>query len=117
MRLGDRARDEEAEPGAGRRAPAAVHPPELIEDEQVLVGRNPARLAELGRLRADERLALLPEARRDKLSRLTFGATFRQLTLGGFAPVTRLVIERNRSTVEFYDYSRTRTEFALVRAF
>jgi hypothetical protein len=73
--------------------------------------------AELGRLRADERLALLPEARRDKLSRLTFGATFRQLTLGGFAPVTRLVIERNRSTVEFYDYSRTRTEFALVRAF
>ena len=73
--------------------------------------------AEFGRLRADERLALLPEARSDRLMRLTFGATFRQLTFGGFAPVTRVVIERNRSTIEFYDYSRTRTELALVRAF
>lgn len=72
---------------------------------------------EYGRLRADERLALLPEERSDRLTRFTLGATFRQLGFAGFAPVTRLVIERNRSSVEFYDYSRTRTEFGLVRAF
>lgn len=73
--------------------------------------------AEFGRLKADDRLLLLPEARSDRLTRLTFGATFRQFTFGGFAPVSRFVIERNRSTVEFYDYSRTRTEIGIVRAF
>lgn len=73
--------------------------------------------AEYGRLKADERLALLPEAREDKLTRFHVGAIFRQLTVGGFAPMTRLVVERNRSTVEFYDYKRTRTEFGISRAF
>lgn len=73
--------------------------------------------AEFGRLRADDRLALFPRERRDRYSRLTFGTTFRQLSFGGFAPVVRLVIERNKSTIEFYDYSRKRTEFGLVRAF
>ena len=73
--------------------------------------------AELGRLQADRRLSLFPEKRADKYSRLTIGSTFRQLSFEGFAPVVRLVIERNSSTVEFYDYSRKRTEFGLVRAF
>lgn len=73
--------------------------------------------AEIGRLNADDRLALFPDKRRDRYSRLTLGATFRQLTFEGFSPVTRFTIERNRSTVEFYDYRRTRTEIALVRAF
>jgi hypothetical protein len=73
--------------------------------------------AEMGRLNADERLLLFPDKRRDRYSRLTLGATFRQLTFRGFSPVTRFTIERNRSTIEFYDYKRTRTEFALVRAF
>ena len=73
--------------------------------------------AEYGRLRADDRLALLPERRSDRYSSLTLGATFRQLTFGGFAPVTRIVIERNRSSVEFYDYKRRRTEIGIVRAF
>jgi hypothetical protein len=72
---------------------------------------------EIGRLNADERLLLFPDKRRDRYSRLTLGATFRQLTFRGFSPVTRFTIERNRSTIEFYDYKRTRTEFALVRAF
>ena len=82
------------------------------------VGRATLTLeAEHGRLHADDRLALLPERRSDRYSRLTFGATFRQLGFGGFAPVTRVVIERNRSTVEFYEYSRRRTEFGIVRAF
>jgi hypothetical protein len=51
------------------------------------------------------------------LIRLQLGSVFRQLTIGGFAPITRLVIERNRSTVEFYDYKRIRTEVGLSRAF
>lgn len=73
--------------------------------------------AEYGRLKADERLALLPQAREDKLTRFHVGAVFRQLTVAGFAPITRLVVERNRSSVEFYDYKRTRTEFGISRAF
>jgi hypothetical protein len=73
--------------------------------------------AEIGRLKADERLEILPHVRRDRLLRLTIGAVFRHLTVSGFAPMTRIVIERNRSTVELYDYRRTRTEFGISRAF
>ena len=72
---------------------------------------------ELGGLKADERLQLLPEVRTDKLLRVQLGAIHRQFTFAGFAPVTRLVIERNRSSVEFYDYRRTRTEIGISRAF
>lgn len=72
---------------------------------------------DIGRLKADDRLALLPNAREDKLTRFHIGTVFRQFTVGGFAPMTRLVIERNRSSVEFYDYKRTRTEFGVSRAF
>ena len=60
---------------------------------------------------------LLPEARDDRLRRFHLGAVFRQLTVAGFAPTARVVIERNRSTVEYYDYKRTRTEFGVTRAF
>ena len=73
--------------------------------------------AEIGRLSADDRLALLPERREDKISRLHLGGVFRQATVAGFAPMARLVVERNRSSVEFYDYRRTRTEFGISRAF
>lgn len=73
--------------------------------------------AEIGRLKADDRFEILPETRGDKLTRFSLGAVFRQLTVGGFAPMTRIVVERNRSTVEFYDYKRTRTEFGVSRAF
>jgi hypothetical protein len=72
---------------------------------------------EFGRLKADERLLLLPKAREDRLTRFQFGAVYRHLTVAGFAPMTRLVIERNKSSVEFYDYKRVRTEFAISRAF
>ena len=72
---------------------------------------------DVGGLKADEALSLLPEAREDKLLRLSIGSVFRQFTVGGFAPVTRLVFERNKSNVEFYDYKRTRTEFGISRAF
>lgn len=73
--------------------------------------------AQFGRLKADERLSLFPDKRSESYRSLTLGATFRRLTFGGFAPVTRLVIERNRSSIEFYDYRRTRSEFGFVRAF
>lgn len=73
--------------------------------------------AELGALRADERLVLFPNKRADHFSRFTIGATFRQLQLRGFSPVLRLSVERNRSSVEFYDYRRTRTEVGIARAF
>lgn len=72
---------------------------------------------ELGWLKADERLAILTDKREDKLFRLQLGAVFRQLTVEGFAPITRLVFERNKSTVEFYDYRRTRVEVGVSRAF
>jgi outer membrane protein len=65
----------------------------------------------------DDRLQLLPQARSDRSLRLSVGAVHRRLAVAGFAPLTRLVIERNRSTVEFYDYNRVRTEFGIVRAF
>jgi len=73
--------------------------------------------ADLGWLKADDRLILLPEAREDRLLRFHLGAVFRQLTVAGFAPTARIIFERNRSTVEYYDYKRARTEFGITRAF
>lgn len=73
--------------------------------------------AEFGRLRADKRLLLFPEKRSEEYYSVTLGATFRRFQLGGFAPVTRVRFERNRSTIEFYDYKRTRAEFGVTRAF
>ena len=72
---------------------------------------------EIGRLKADERLLLLPKAREDRLLRVQLGAVFRRLTVEGFAPTIRLVFERNRSSVEFYDYRRVRSEIGIARAF
>ena len=72
---------------------------------------------DIGRLKADDRLSLLLQAREDRFTRFHIGTVFRQFSFGGFAPMTRLVIERNKSSVEFYDYKRTRTEFGVSRAF
>jgi hypothetical protein len=71
----------------------------------------------LGRLKADDRLILLPDKRVDRYSRFELGAAFRQLQWRGFAPLARLSIERNRSSIAFYDYRRTRTEIGITRAF
>ena len=73
--------------------------------------------AEIGRLKADERLEILPVVRSDKFTRLSFSTVFRQFTLGGFAPMMRIVRERNRSTVEFYDYKRTAPSSASAARF
>jgi hypothetical protein len=73
--------------------------------------------AELGRLHADERLPLFRDRREDRYARFSLGASFRQLQFAGFAPVLRLSVERNRSSIAFYGYRRTRTEIGVVRAF
>ncbi len=73
--------------------------------------------AEVGRLEADERLSIFPHARKDRYARLALGGVFRQLTFAGFAPIIRVVGERNKSTIEFYDFRRLRTEFGVSRAF
>ena len=73
--------------------------------------------AQYGRLRADERLLLFPDKRSERYIRLALGTTIRKLTFGGFAPLTRLVVERNQSTIEFYQFRRVRTELGVVRAF
>lgn len=70
-----------------------------------------------GRLTADDRLLLLPRARKDRSFRLHVGAVFRQATVAGFAPIARISLERNASNVEYYDYRRVRTEFGISRAF
>jgi hypothetical protein len=72
---------------------------------------------DVGRLKADDRPLLLAETRHDRLTRVQLGAVFRPLTVSEFAPMMKVVIERNRSSVEFYDYRRTRTEFGMTRAF
>ncbi|HVH49397.1 MAG TPA: porin family protein [Sphingomicrobium sp.] len=73
--------------------------------------------AEYGRLSADDRLALFPDKRRETFAKLSFGATFRQFAVNGFAPLVRYSIERNRSSIAIYDYSRRRAEFGVSRAF
>ena len=73
--------------------------------------------AEFGKLHADQRLVLFPERRSDRYASLSLGATFRQLQWRGFAPIARFTIERNRSSIAFYDYRRTRSEIGVVRAF
>lgn len=73
--------------------------------------------AQFGRLNADERLQLFPDKRRDRYSRFSIGATFRRLGFAGFAPVARFVVERNASSIAFYDYQRRRMEFGVERAF
>ncbi|KUO54693.1 MAG: hypothetical protein APF82_08700 [Sphingomonadales bacterium BRH_c42] len=73
--------------------------------------------ANYGRLWADERLLLFPEARSDRPYRASLGATFRNFRIGTFAPFIRATYERNRSTVEIYDYRKVRTEMGVTRAF
>jgi len=70
-----------------------------------------------GRLEADARVALFPAVRSDELFRASLGATFRNLRIGSFAPFIRATFERNRSSLEIYDYRKFRTEFGLNRAF
>jgi tetratricopeptide (TPR) repeat protein len=68
-------------------------------------------------LEADKRLFLFPVRRIDDRFTASLGGTFRMLRLGSWAPVARVIYERNRSTLTLYDYSRIAAEFGLSAAF
>lgn len=70
-----------------------------------------------GRLEADKRILLYPERRSDRLYRASLGATLRNFRIGSFAPFVRATFERNRSSVELYDYRRLRAEVGVTRSF
>jgi len=69
------------------------------------------------RLGADGRLALLPARRSDRLHGASLSATFRNLRVGTLAPLLRISYERNRSSLEIYDYRKLRAEIGLSRSF
>jgi tetratricopeptide (TPR) repeat protein len=69
------------------------------------------------RLEGDARLFLFPDRRREWLYQATVGATLRQWTVKGFAPVVRIGWERNLSTVGLYDYRRLSADVGITRAF
>jgi len=71
----------------------------------------------IGHLRADRRMFLYPERRKEWLWRGTLGATFRQASYAGFAPTAEFTVERNHSSIEIYDYRRTAFELGLTRTF
>lgn len=71
----------------------------------------------LRRLEGDARLFLFTDRRREWLLSSSVGATFRQASVAGFAPLVRLSYERNWSAVGIYDYGRTAVEFGVTRAF
>lgn len=68
-------------------------------------------------LEADERLFLYPERRKEDRYSASMAATLRALHLGSFAPLVRLKWERNRSSIEIYDYRRVAAEFGVTSAF
>lgn len=70
-----------------------------------------------GRLEADQRLTIFPERRIDDLYRASLALTVRKLRVGPFSPFLRITGERNRSSIELFDYRRLRTEVGINRAF
>ncbi|WP_404482451.1 surface lipoprotein assembly modifier [Novosphingobium sp. BL-52-GroH] len=68
-------------------------------------------------LEADARLFLYPNRRVEDRYSASIAATLRALHLGSFAPLVRLKWERNRSSIEIYDYRRVAAEFGVTSAF
>lgn len=69
------------------------------------------------RLTADARIFLYPARREEWFTSASAGATFRQLTVRGFAPLIRVTYERNASSLTLYDYHRLSATFGITRAF
>jgi tetratricopeptide (TPR) repeat protein len=69
------------------------------------------------RLEADERLFLYPRRRVDNRLTASLAATWRAIQWKGFAPLTRVSWERNRSTLELYTYRRVAAELGITSAF
>ena len=70
-----------------------------------------------GHLEADQRLFLYPRRRIENRYSAGLAVTFRSLRLGQFAPLAKIGFERNKSTVEIYDYSRFSGELGLTASF
>ncbi|MBV1691744.1 DUF560 domain-containing protein [Novosphingobium sp. G106] len=68
-------------------------------------------------LEADDRLFLYPKRRIEDRFTASLAGTFRSLRIRSFAPFARLRWERNKSTIEIYDYNRISGEFGLTSAF
>lgn len=68
-------------------------------------------------LEADARLFLYPRRRIEDRTSASLAATFRTIRIGAFSPLARVKWERNRSSIEIYDYKRISAEFGLSSAF
>ena len=68
-------------------------------------------------LEADARLFLYPDRRIEDRFSASLAATMRALHVGSFAPLVRLKWERNRSSIEIYDYRRVAAEIGITSAF
>lgn len=68
-------------------------------------------------LEADERLILYPSRRVDDRFSANLAGTFRSLRVASFAPLARIGVERNKSSVEIYDYKRISAEIGVTAAF
>ncbi|PNU04399.1 hypothetical protein A8V01_20450 [Novosphingobium guangzhouense] len=68
-------------------------------------------------LEADERLFLYPRRRIEDRFNASLAATLRALHVGAFAPLVRVKWERNRSSIEIYDYRRVSAEIGVSSAF
>jgi len=68
-------------------------------------------------LESDQRLFLYPRRRIENRFTASIAGTFRSLRIGSFAPLARLRWERNKSTIEIYDYNRISGELGLTSAF
>lgn len=89
---------------------------------ELLLAREAGRSTYYGRAGyylswADEGFSFPRVRRRDELVDLEAGVVMSRLAVWGSAPVVRLHWTRNRSSVFFYDFKRTRLEFAFTREF
>ncbi len=71
--------------------------------------------AGLTRVIGDGRLFLFGATRRDTRWSATTGMLWRRWQVFGFSPVIRISHTQSRSSLDIYDYKRTRAEFALSR--
>ena len=70
-----------------------------------------------GHVEADQRLFLYPRRRIEDRYSAGLALTLRALRLGKFSPLARIRYERNKSTIEIYDYSRFSGELGITASF
>ena len=70
-----------------------------------------------GHLEADERLFLYSRRRIEDRYSVGLAVTLRSLRFGQFSPLAKVQYERNKSTIEIYEYSRFSGELGITAAF